>query len=100
MGRRIELTRAQLKWLTDNADYLTEQDLADHVGCCIDTLRRILMREGIRFYDNAKYVVAESRRQKRWARPCLICKTKEPRPKWQYVCNRCKKRQRTGDLDA
>jgi len=100
MGRRIRLSATQLNWLANNKDRLTDQDMADEIGCCVDTLRRILMREGLAHYGAAKYVVAESRRQEKWARPCLICKTTKPRPKWQYVCNRCKKRQRTGDLDA
>jgi TorA maturation chaperone TorD len=100
MGKRIEITKKQRAWLKRNKTNLTDQELADHIGCCIDTLRRILMREGLAHYDAAKYVVAESRRQRKWCRPCLVCGTKEERPLWQYVCARCKKRQRTGDIDA
>ena len=100
MAQRIHISNTQRDWLRKNKDKLTDQELAIHIGCCVDTLRRILMREGLAHYEAAKYVVAESFRQEKWTRPCVVCDSDKPRPKWQYVCDRCKKRQLTGDLDA
>lgn len=100
MGRRTTITATQLAWLKENKDLLTDKTLAKEIGCCVDTLRRILMREGLAHYEAAKYVVAESRRQEMWERPCMGCKTTKPRPKWRFFCNLCNKRRRSGDFDA
>ena len=63
------------------------------MGVCVDTLKRILQREGLAEFDAAKYAVSLSfDTQQTWVRPCMRCKDETPRPKWQYICDRCKER--------
>lgn len=66
------------------------RQMAKEAGCCVDTLKRILNREGIAVFSAAKYQTSKRERQATWVRPCLSCGSKKPRPKWQFVCNACK----------
>jgi hypothetical protein len=96
MGRRIALSDAQMSWLrTHYSDGKGPpiKRVARLLGVCPDTLKRILMREGLAEFEGAKYALPLSyyrHNAATWERPCLRCKTTAPRPKWQYVCDSCK----------
>lgn len=66
--------------------------MARQLDVCVDTLKRILAREGIRYFDAAKYEPAPKLALQMWDRPCTECRAKERRPKWQYFCTRCQRR--------
>tara|TARA_B100001939_G_scaffold299427_1_gene274846 strand:+ start:1499 stop:1792 length:294 start_codon:yes stop_codon:yes gene_type:complete len=66
------------------------KEMAAQVPCCVDTLKRILNREGIAIFPAAKYQTSKRQRQQTWERACLSCGSKKPRPRWQYICNKCK----------
>ncbi len=65
--------------------------LAGHdVTVCTDTLKRILVREGIADFPGAKYVISPAREAKTWTRPCLRCRAVSTRPRFQFLCDPCK----------
>ena len=66
-------------------------EMAQTLSVCTDTLKRILMREGLAFFSGAKFVVAQSTTVKRplWNRPCTVCGCTRPRPKFQFRCASC-----------
>lgn len=87
--------KADLVWLekTFRSNQMTLRAMAQEVGCCVDTLKRILHREGIAVYPAAKYQTSKTKNDGTWTRPCIICGTKKPRPKWQYICTPCREAQ-------
>ncbi|WP_139117550.1 hypothetical protein [Endozoicomonas atrinae] len=95
MPRHIQLTDEQLQWLRDNHEVLSFSELAQHMGCCVDTLKRILARHNIRHFDGAKYTPRFN--PPTWNRPCMKCKCTKPRPRWQYICTPCKERSNHED---
>lgn len=88
---RRPLTKSErdlMRWMLDNS--YTYRAMAKHFDICTDTLKRILMREGIAEFDGAKYAVAPSTLEQTWTRPCIKCRSEVARPKWQYICDVCK----------
>lgn len=78
-------------------EYMLEHEysyraMAEYVGVCTDTLKRMLVREGLAEFDGAKYAISPAARGEAptWERPCMRCKDASPRPKWQYICSKCK----------
>ena len=63
--------------------------MAGAVGCHIDTLKRILNREGIAIFEAAKYQSSNRRRTATWNRPCLKCGSTKSRPRMQFICKPC-----------
>lgn len=94
MGRKgIVVTDEMLVWLRAAVDgEIAYSDMAAHVGCCTDTLKRILHRHGIADFEGAKYQKKED--VTKWKRPCSDCGSTKPRPKWQFRCNPCLERRR------
>ena len=92
MGKPVVVTPYDIEYLTDALkDELPYTQMARRLGICVDTVKRILQREGLRDFEGAKYVVAlsSSRNIVMWDRPCIKCKNDQPRPKWQYICRKC-----------
>lgn len=87
MPRKIALTEEQVAWLTRHHNRRTFEDQARRIGCCVDTLKRILVRLGLREFDGAKYAMRA--RQQVWIRPCMNCGCAKPRPRLQYICDTC-----------
>jgi len=89
---RAALTRGErdlLEYMLDH-DY-TYRAMARRFDCCSDTIKRILIREGLAEFNGAKYAITANQSEiDNWERPCLKCKSTNPRPRWQYVCNKCK----------
>lgn len=91
MGKPLTLTSDQLQYLREaSASNVPATTMAKHIGCCTDTLKRILMRHNIAYYDGAKYATSRTHNTETWTRPCMCCKTTAPRPRWQYVCDKCR----------
>lgn len=90
MPRKVVVTEAHKKWLRQNHLSKSYPDMASHVGCCVDTLKRILVREGLQDFEGAKYQVRRTFRVERWTRPCITCGKPEERPKGWYMCRRCR----------
>jgi len=93
LNTRTPLTEEQvgrLRYMLDN-DY-SYRAMAKAFGVCTDTLKRMLVREGLAEFDGAKYAVSPASKYEvtMWKRPCLRCKDATERPKWQYVCDKCK----------
>ena len=82
MGKPVKITDADLKYLAnalqENEPYT---EMARHLNICVDTVKRILQREGLAEFEGAKYVIALSseKHQKMWSRPCMKCKDTKPR---------------------
>jgi hypothetical protein len=93
MGKPKVLTQDEREYLRlaveQSHSYVS---MALHMSVCVDTLKRILQREGLAEFEGAKYVVSLSRTNKpeTWRRPCMSCKDDKPRPKWQYLCAKCR----------
>lgn len=105
MGRSATVTEEQLDWmrsyysrmdeqahrkLRDGEKELTYAEMARTIGYCVDTLKRILMRNQIATYHSEKFAVCYSRKSTTWTRPCMRCKSTKPRPKQKYICDKCK----------
>lgn len=88
--------REFLRRAIDNGDTYTS--MSAYLSVCVDTLKRILQREGLAEFEGAKYVVSLARTNKPnvWSRPCISCKDDSPRPKWQYFCNKCRAKMDSG----
>ena len=81
--------RDLLEYMLDH-DY-TYRAMARRFGCCSDTIKRILIREGLAEFNGAKYAITANKSEiDNWERACIKCKSTDPRPRWQYVCNKCK----------
>lgn len=91
MPRTVSVSDADLDWLRSNHDVHSYSDMAQRIGCCVDTLKRILVREGLQEFNGAKYQVRRDFEEKTWSRPCMSCGSKELRPKNWFFCKSCRK---------
>lgn len=92
MPKMVRVTDANLTWLKENHDTETYIDMAKRLDCCVDTLKRILVREDLQDFDGAKYQVrTKIDPSKMWKRPCMTCGEEEERPRFWYFCNKCRK---------
>lgn len=102
MPRFVQLDDERLAYLKEAASNgTTLNEMAQHIGCCTDTLKRILNRLGLRAYEGTKYQVAKNFQAPVWKRPCSDCGCTKPRPKWQFRCDPClaKRQALAGGLD-
>lgn len=90
MPRRVPITEAQGEWLEENHDKVSYETMAEYVGCCVDTLKRILVRRGLQEFDGAKYQLPREHDKQTWTRPCICCSDTRPRPKGYYMCLTCR----------
>lgn len=90
MPKVTRLTDEQLKWLAEVHERYSFVAMANHIGCHVDTLKRILAREGLREFDGAKYTPAAKIDE--WDRPCIQCGSTERRPKNWFMCSDCRRR--------
>lgn len=92
MSGRSPITSEVEQWLKLNHKSYTHKELAQHIGCCVETVRRALVRLELEVIYGAKY----QRRQppKKWKRPCITCGCEKQRPKFQYKCGACHDRER------
>lgn len=91
MSKRITLSAEQEQWLADHHSDFTHKELAAELDCCVDTLKRILMRRGLQYFDGAKYQFKSP--PPTWKRPCSWCGCTKKRPKYQYRCDTCHERE-------
>ncbi len=100
MPRPIDVGENELAYLRNAVESKTTyQRMADEIGCCVDTVKRILQRHDIAQFDGAKYAVPVETLVQTWTRACSDCGCEKPRPKWQYRCDPCKEgRQRSAHL--
>lgn len=91
MPRPVVITDEDRQWLRQHHHHHSYSVLAQRLGCCTDTLKRILAREGLQEFDSAKYAVCPTRHTKTWSRPCMGCGSTKPRPKNHYFCKPCRR---------
>jgi hypothetical protein len=89
MPKKIIIPHAFMHWLREHHSEHTHKQLADRAGCCVDTMKRLLHREGLQTFEGAKYVAINENPQKMWDRACIRCKCTKPRPKNQFICTPC-----------
>lgn len=87
MSRKIKLTDEEVDWLKSNHSDLSHRELADRYSCCIDTVKRLLMRLGLQVFSGAKYQTRPTLPM--WSRPCMSCGSTSQRPRNQYRCDDC-----------
>ena len=92
MPRKVLIREADLEWLYATHRMLSYTDLAAGIGCCTDTLKRILVREGLQEFDGAKYQVRRGHDVPQWNRPCIDCGSPERRPRNWFFCRSCRDR--------
>lgn len=90
MPKVVRLTDEQMNWLEENHTKFSYNALAARLSCHVDTLKRILAREGLQEFDGAKYTPAQ--KTETWTRPCITCGCKKPRPKNWFMCGVCRRR--------
>ncbi len=94
----VRVKDTDLNWLRDNHNKHSYTDMAERIGCCVDTLKRILVREGLQEFDGAKYQVRRDFSGKTWVRPCMSCGDTEERPKNWFFCRPCRKKMGYEDV--
>ena len=82
-------------WLKHNHKNYNHKELAEEIGCCVDTVKRALNRLGLEVIYGAKY--QKRSKPTKWTRPCIQCGCKKPRPRLQYKCVLCHERQEDVD---
>lgn len=92
MPRNVRVSDADMSWLRQNHDKKPFTEIAKRLGCCVDTLKRILVREGLREFDGAKYQLRRDRAGQTWNRPCMSCGNTDTRPKQWFFCKACRKK--------
>lgn len=90
MPKRVPVTDEQYEWLESNHDKVSYDRMAAYVGCCVDTIKRILVRQGLQEFDGAKYVLPRGHDEQMWTRPCICCRDERPRQKGYYMCLGCR----------
>lgn len=89
MPRRVAISDDQVAWLRQaKKSGLSYAEMAAHIGCCEDTLKRILVRNDIATFSSEKYN-ATAIVIKTWTRPCNRCGDDTPRPRFQFTCDDC-----------
>jgi hypothetical protein len=88
MPRVVKLSEADITWLREANATLTYKQMATHLSCCEDTLKRILVRHGIAEFSGAKYTLPRPAAVY-WSRPCIRCRSTSQRPRMQYTCDSC-----------
>jgi hypothetical protein len=89
MTKRIKVTTEVISYLKESSSAaVSHKEMSAHLGCCVDTVKRLLSRYEIERFDGAKYAFPPE--TKMWIRPCLSCKNDDPRPKNLYFCNTCR----------
>ena len=91
LPKPIQLTSVDLSWLRNNHTKTTYAVMAEKIGVCVDTLKRILVRQGLQDFDGAKYQLKRDTDILMWSRPCLDCCDETPRPKMWFYCRECRK---------
>lgn len=90
MPKRISINPADLEWLRNNYSLHPMTVSAARLGICVDTLKRLLVREGLRNFKGAKYIQRPRPTPKdKWTRPCICCGCTDSRPRLQYKCDPC-----------
>lgn len=89
--RVVQLSESDLRWLKDNHHNTSFTLLAKRFKVDPVTIKRILVRHGLRELDGAKYQVSFKSIQKVWNRPCMACGCTKTRPKFFYFCVRCRR---------
>jgi hypothetical protein len=90
MPKKIPLPPEKLAWLEENHDTASYETMAEHIGCCVDTLKRILVRRGLQEFDAAKYAVSRVHDRQTWRRPCIRCGSTQERDRGYYMCLLCR----------
>lgn len=89
MPRRV-LSNDEIRWLRDaHGRGATQIEMADRIGVCVDTVKRMLVRHGIASFDGAKYL-AVSTAPRTHTKPCLKCGDRTRRPTEYRLCDRCR----------
>lgn len=90
LPRVVEITDDNMNWLSKHHADVTLTEAAHKLNVCVDTLKRILVREGLRDFEGAKYVVARKVTVAMWNRACMDCGCTKTRPKNWYYCKKCR----------
>ena len=98
MPRRVHISTKDLSWLKANHESYTHKELSEKINCCVDTIKRIHVRENLKEFDGAKYQVNRAFEEKTWPRPCMECGDTRVRPKNWYYCINCRKERGYEDV--
>lgn len=90
MPRVVAHQSDDLQWLRENHTNVTLTDAAARMNVCVDTLKRLLVREGLRDFPGAKYQVARLTQTETWDRPCIQCGRRDTRPRNWFFCRPCR----------
>lgn len=91
MPRVIRFSEADEAWLHQHHHEHSPRELAQRLGVCVDTMKRMLVRRGLAKFTAAKYVA--STKPRLWARPCIGCKSTAPRARNLFFCEACRTRR-------
>lgn len=83
MAKPFILSEEQWAYLKAHRYSMTLKDIAAHLGCSTETVRRRLDALDTQFKPPEEMV---------WTRPCMSCGDDRERPKGHYFCDRCRSR--------
>lgn len=89
--KKTDLSPEQIEWLRSAYELKVHPSLmALHFGLHIDTIKKLLDRYDIAPALSPKHIATRPPKTDTWTRPCMKCKSTDPRPINQYVCTACK----------
>ena len=51
MPKKVVIEKQFMEWLIGNHEDYTHKQLANRAGCCVDTMKRLLHREGLQLHS-------------------------------------------------
>ena len=100
MPKRVPLSDEQIEWLKMNCYDVSYAEMARVIGCCTDTLKRILVRLNLKDFHGAKYAVEGGPKPKTWNRPCSKCGCTKTRPKFHFRCSACHEKEESWEYSG
>ena len=61
MPKVVTVTDDNMNWLREHHDTVTLTEAAERIGVCVDTLKRILVREGLRDFEGLNMLSPEKK---------------------------------------
>ncbi len=89
-----QLSNTEEHWIRNTFPEITAHDVAAYLKVHVHTAIRILVRLGLINAPSQKYQQGRQTMATSNQRHCLVCKTPKTMNKNQYICTRCRCKQR------
>ncbi len=93
-----QLSNSEEHWIRNAFPEITPHDVAKYLSVHVHTAIRILVRLGLITAPSQKYQQGRSTLAGNTQRSCIVCKTPKTMNKNQFICSRCRCKQRERGL--